>query len=265
MKTNLMRDKGKMLNKVLRILIIISMVVTTSYADYEGGGGGESVGGKGVITAELISNVAKSETVEKNLAADIQTRYSYMSPELSIYELLVKSKKTEELVAVRIESLTNKSTLATSFAPINTYKNENVWLGSKEIYDVVLRFRMKNSWINDNKVNGQDIRLLKWSKNQSQWMPLDVKEIGKDGNYTYFESGITESSILAMGIGAGAVQESSTNIEQSNKTGQAQPTEIGIEITPEKPQAKNPGFEAIVMMLAIFMIYIIRKKKHEKR
>jgi len=262
METNLRHGNGKILNKVLRILIIISIVVTTSYADYEGGGG-ESVGGKGVITAELISNVAKSETVEKNLAPDIQTRYSYTSPDLSIYELLVKSKKTEELVAVRVESLANKSILATNAAPINTYKNENVWLGSKDIYDVVVRFRMKNSWINDNKVNGQDIRLLKWSKNQSQWVLLEVKEIGKDENYTYFESGITESSILAMGIGA--VQESSTTIEQPEKTGQTQPTEIGIEITPEKPQAKNPGFETIVMMLAIFMIYIIRKKKHEKR
>lgn len=253
--------------------VVLTILVTTGFAtiasafdsDYGGGGGGGGgggTGGPGVITSELLSKIAKSETVERNLKTDIQTRYVYTSSEMSIYELLVKSKKDEEFVAIRVETLNNVSKIATSNAPGNVYKNENVWLGSKDIYDVILRFRVANSWINDNKVNKQYIQLLKWG---NSWTPLEVKEINSDENYTYFESAITQSSILAISANSGAstLEDVKPSIYPPTEVTNVPDGKDGKDADEKKDSKAVPGFEINIVIAIIAMVFIAFSKSRK--
>lgn len=264
MKENIKRNLRKFVVLTILVMVGLATIASAFDSDYGGGGGGGGSGGPGVITSELLSKVAKAETVERSLKTDTQTRYVYTSPEMSIYELLTKSKKDEEYVAIRVETLKDISKLATSNAPGNVYKNENVWLGSKDIYDVIVRFRVENSWIDNNKVNKQDIQLLKWG---NSWTPLGVKEINTDENYTYFESAITESSILAISANSKVegVEEIKPSIYPSTEV-----TKVADGEDAEKDRKVVPGFEIVITTMAIFIVYFnlytkTRKSKKSRK
>lgn len=241
---------------VITILVVIGLATIVSAFDSDYGGGGGGTGGSGVITSELLSKIIKAETTERSLKTDVQSRYIYTSPEMSIYELLAKSKKDEEYVAIRVETLKDVSKLATSNAPGNVYKNENVWFGSKDIYEVILRFRVENSWINNNNINKEDIQLLKWG---NSWTPLEVKEINSDENYTYFESAITESSVLAISANQEDIKPSiypptTVNVSDKNDID-------GKDGIDRKDSETVPGFDIIAAMIVFIFIFIIKSRK----
>jgi len=253
------RKLSKMLVTAFVLMAVLSINAASYDGYYEGVSSGKGSGGQGVITKEPFDNILKSETVEKDLTAGIWMLYPFISPELSIYELYVKSKESETYVAIRIEDLKDTSKIAKEKAPINIYKNENVWLGSSNIDDITVRFRVENSWISNNNVNREDIRLLKWD---NVWTPLGVKEINRDDNYTYFESRITESSILAIGSKG---ENETLPISTPIMTGNATPIQTESPLPTKSAPAKSPGFEIIAAITVITAIYIFRRNEKEMK
>ncbi|GFO96328.1 Ig family protein [groundwater metagenome] len=212
---------------------------------------GESTGGGGVTTSEPYENIAKAETLVKSLIANRTISYTFTAPEHGIYEVAVTGKENENDIAIRVEALKGTSKLVTASAPGTVYKNVNIWAGTKRIKEVLIRFKVENSWIDGNKVASGDIRMLKWDVNK--WVQLETSETTKDSTSTYYEAKTDSFSVFAI----------------SGVKGVAVPTAVQTPaetVTPVKtivPEAtpKTPGFGAIITIIAIALLVSFIKKR----
>lgn len=229
-----------------------------------GTGSGSSTGGNGVITKEPLSNIAKSETQENNLIAGRAVTYTFSNPGIPIYQLVVTGEENENLVAIRVELLNGTSKLAGESAPGNVYANINIWSGSNNIDNILTKFRIENSWIGDNNIAKSDINLVRW--NQNKWVSLETKEIDEDDIYTYFEAnttGLFETNVTGLSTFALSSVKSTTPISTTlpGVTGTTpNPVETTIQnIEIPKTTTKTSGFETVLAIIGISIIYIVRK------
>lgn len=221
----------------------------------DGTGTGTGTGGSGVITREPYDNIAKYESGERNLVASRPVTYSFTSPELAIYQVVITGKENENNAAVRVESLKSTSKLVKIDPPGTVYTNENVWAGTKRIGDVLIRFRVKNSWIETNNVARTDIQLLNWSG--IEWKPLESRMINKDSNYTYFESKTTGLSLFAIsGWGGVRVPLGTPVVTMPVET----PPAEKVSTTPTKTKA--PGFEIAAAIAVTLVVYRFGRKRY---
>jgi hypothetical protein len=79
-----------------------------------GGGGGAGTGGPGVVSSEPLDNVAKSETVTRNIVAGSPVTYAFVAPEHGIYEIVPTGKVSQNDIALRVEALKGTSKLVTA-------------------------------------------------------------------------------------------------------------------------------------------------------
>jgi PGF-pre-PGF domain-containing protein len=206
------------------------------------GGGGS---GGSVVTSEPLDNIAKAEMRVKNLIANNSVIYSLTTPELEIYLVVVTGKENEYDVAIRVESLKGTSRLVKIPALGTVYANTNVWLGTKRIKEVLIKFKVKNSWIDEKQVARSDIQLLRYIDNE--WKSLETKVINTDDMYTYYEAktlGLSNFAISAVKEGQLPPKE-----EVPTATENAILTETGKEAVPIE---KVPGFEVATAILTLF-------------
>lgn len=218
----------------------------TGSSGSSGSGGG---GGGGVTSGEPFSNIAKSETRDGSLTAGKPVAFTFKSPELAIYQILITGKENENDVNVKIEHLKGTSKLVSRPAPGTVYINENVWGNSKKITAVTLKFRVKNAWITGN-VQKENVKLLRWSDND--WKSLDTTVLNSDDTYTYFESQSAGLSSFAVS----AVKEGQVPVDTTTPSTIAT-TPISNESTPKKP---TPGFGMLVTVLVVSAIYLLRRR-----
>ena len=215
-----------------------------------GSSGSGSSGGGGVTSGEPFANIAKSETKDGSLTAGKPVAFTFKSPELAIHQILITGKESENDVTVRVESLKNTSKLVSRAAPGTVYINENVWVNSKKITGVTLKFRVTNAWITGSNVQKENIKLLRWSDND--WKALNTTVLTRDDTYTYFEAqsaGLSSFAVSAMKEGQVPVE---TTLPSTTVTTPAINT-----VTPKKP---TPGFGMLVAVLAISAIYLLRRR-----
>lgn len=246
---------------IVAILIIFSTVVTVGYG-YGSSSGGSSNSGRGITTSNIDSynNIAKYETVEKNLVYNKSIEYSFTTPEFCIYQILVNGRENEFSIPIRIEDLKNTSRYAKR-APGIVYRNENVWLGSTRINYIGIKFKIKNSWIDENGIDDSRLPyLLKW--NGTVWMVLKTNMTSKDGVYTYFESpkaGNSRIGIFAISAPAKKMNQT-TNVSSKNVE---QYEEVIPNIVEEKEKVDNkelPGFDVVIAIIALSLIYVSKRR-----
>lgn len=216
-------------------------------------------GNKAVISNEPYDNIAQYETITKNLVSNQTIDYSFRSPEFSIYKVFINGKNNEYDIPVRIDSLKNKSIYAKKLVPGTIYKNENILIGTKRINYVVLKFRVKNSWISDNKLGDDNPpRLLIW--NGTTWLILATNTTGKDDTYTYYD--VPKVGRFSLGVFA-----ISALPKKANKT---RPITLSTDediIIPEIEEIdtpnKVPGFDIIITIIGIIIsiTYIVIEGK----
>ncbi len=213
-----------------------------------GGGGGGSV-----MTSEPLSNIAKSEQHDQDLRANSQVTYNFVSPELRIYEIVVTGKVNEVDINLKVEALKGASKLAATPAPGIVYQNLNILAGTKQIKDVLIRFKVENAWMSGNNLVSGDIRLVRYDG--TKWEPLPTSETKKDGTHTYFEARTDSLSLFAItGMKAAA---------------SAAPPAAVATIPPRKEETKatstpggsTPGFEAIIAVAAFLALYMLWLKR----
>ncbi len=256
----------KIYNRLIKIIlitfIIFSITVVTGYGyGSNSGNGGSSGGSRGITTSNIdpYGNIVKYEVKEGNLMSNKTIEYSFTTPEFSIYQILLNSKENEYDISVRIEDLRNTSKYA-KLAPGIVYRNENVWLGSTRLNYIGVRFRVKNSWFEDNGLNdGRLPYLLKW--NGTVWIVLKTNMTGKDSVYTYFESPKAGNSR----IGIFAISAPIKMIGNTDATSKNIPEEEYEEIIPdiEEKEMKSkgiPGFGILIMIISLALIYINKKR-----
>lgn len=265
-----MKIYHRLIKIILTVFIIFSITVVTGYG-YGGssGNGGSSGGGMTTSNIDPYGNIVKYEVIDGNLFANKTIEYSFTTPEFSIYQVLLNSKENEYGISVRIEDLRNTSKLGNGLvkpAPGIVYRNENIGLGSSRLNYIGVRFRVKNSWLEDNGLNDSRIPyLLKY--NGTVWIVLKTNMTGKDNIYTYFESPKTGNSR----IGIFAISAPMKGIGNTNATPK------NIDITPEEYEEVVPDIEEketkskgisgfgilIIIVGATLALIYISKKRHK--
>lgn len=232
------------------ITVLPALTPTATQTSGRTGSSGSS-GGSGVTSGEPFANIAKSETKEGSLTAGKPVAFTFISPELAIHQILITGKENENNVSVRVESLKNTSKLVSRPAPGTVYVNTNVWVNSKKITGVTLKFRVTNAWITGSNVQKENIKLLRWSDND--WKALNTTVLTRDDTYTYFEAqsaGLSSFAVSAMKEGQVPVE---TTLPSTTVTTPA----INASTPGKKP---TPGFGMLVAVLAISAIYVLRRR-----
>ena len=214
-------------------------------------GSGGSTGGGGVASSEPFDNIAVYDRKEKNLIANTPVTYSF-KPGLGVYEIVITGKQNENFIAIRVEALKGTSKLVSVSPPGEVYKNINIWAGTKRIKEVLIRFKVENSWISQNNFATDEIKMLKWDS--SKWVELETSEKAKDDSYTYYEAKSQSLSMFAI-VGLKAVAMPTPTVEV---------TETPIKETPTPTPTKKkriPGFEAAMSLIAIAILIVFRNKR----
>lgn len=176
-----------------------------------GSSSSSSEGGGGVaMSPESYSNINNYEVKSNNLIYGKYVTFSFPY-KFSVYQIDVLGKQNEDDVEIRLEHLKGTSTLADK-TPIDiVYSNENMWISSKRVDKVLIKYKVLNSWINNNNLNKEEVKLIGYAYG---WRLLDNKIINSDDDFTYYESPSTGMSVFEI-IGL-KVQPSTTNTSSAS-------------------------------------------------
>ena len=233
------------------------------------GGGGDSGsggGGGGGKSAENVSNIEVIEKYDLQISKDALTAYRFTDRRNPIMYVNITGNTTLGIITASVEVLKNTSTLV-SFPPEGlVYKNANIWVGttgfatSKNIKDALIKFRVANSWMSENRVQNSAMVLEKWDG--SKWIQLETKFVSKDDTYSYFEGRTNSFSPFAIVAKTGGAQPTAT--ATSTPAGTPTPGPTG------KPgTGDEEGFPSWIIGLIILVIigaaayYFLVVKKNE--
>lgn len=255
-----MKINHRLIRIISAIFVIFSTIIMVGY----GYGGGGSTG-MSTSNIDPYSNIAKYEVAERNLVINQSVEYPFITPEFGIYQILVYGKENEYSVSVRVEDLKNTSKYAKKPALGIVYKNENIWLGSTRIKYIGIRFRVKNSWLEDNGINDSRFPyLLKWDG--TTWLVLKTNVTGKDDTYTYLESSKAGNSKIGI-FAISAPKKVSRTVSDTSKnvTIEDQYEEVIPKI--EEMEIKNKGAPTGLGIIAVIIggiivstVYMTRKR-----
>ncbi len=259
-----MIDKTMLISALIGALLLVSILSGNAAAtDYtlvvlppqsnetqqgSSSSGGSGVGGA-VVTSEPFTNIEKAETFDRRLIANTPVLYSYKTFELGIYEIVLTGKENEDDVPLRVEVLKGTSKLATISAPGMVYKNVNVWAGTKQIKKVLIRFKVENSWITDNNLASSDVKMVTWDG--SKWVQLETLKKSEDAVYTFYEAKTDALFIFSITGLKGEVVPTATQVIEM--------TEIPAKAIVTPKSKGTPGFELIMAITMILVVYILRR------
>lgn len=244
------------MNKIIYTIVIFAFLVvpSMSYEYSRGGSSSGGFGGAGVITCEALNNIIKTERHEVSIMKDIPVIYKFSEPDINIYQIYVTGNEDENDVALRIEYLKGISVCVGKPAPGKIYKYINVWIGSQNIKDAIIKFKVENSLFKNNQNAGIDV--YRWDKNNKEWIKLDITTVNRDDLYTNFEFNNKNFGPFAI-----SEVEEQTPITISPIATAEVTTTDSIEKIVETPKKKSPGFEIITsIMLILSIIYLFRRK-----
>jgi PGF-pre-PGF domain-containing protein len=228
----------------------------------------EGSGGEIITEAskDTYGNMLKYEKKSLDIVANELVNYSFTTLEPGIYEVSINGKNNEFDIPIKVEDLIGVSGYAGTYAPGTIYKNENVWIGTKRINYITVRFKVNNSWMEYNNLDNVSYpRLLKW--NGTAWLVIKTNIIGRDGKYTYLEApraGSTPLSIFAISAPRDVAKgdpwpTNTTNIGNGSKEQIVFPNESKTyEVEPKRAQ----GFDMMTTLAGIILvtILVIRKR-----
>lgn len=218
-----------------------------------GGGGG---GGGG--TAEPYDNILKYEIQEHDVFTT-PVSFKYVTQELGVYEVLVTSTQSD-IAALRIEVLKGTSKLVGSPAPGVVYKNINAWIDYKRIKNATMKFKVENSWMSDNRLSSDKIKMSKWDNISMKWTELITSATDSDDTYTYFESQTNSFSSFAIS-GINALPTFTNTDVQPITAGTTGASPEPIETSAGKHKDSVAFQIVIVAILIAIVFYVLKLKK----
>ncbi len=229
---------------------------TQTQAQSSGGGGGG--GGGGGPSGEEFKNIESKEAYEKYIAKDVSTSYVFRQAANPVSEVTITGNNNAGDIAVKTELLRGTSSLVSSPPPGLVYKNINIWVGTagfanpKNIKEAIIEFRIENSWLENNKLAGSEVRMVRWDG--SRWNELETAEKTKNNTYTYFEAKTQSFSSFAI---VGKITEKATPVETKPA---ATITVTQTTAAQELPVKETPAFEAISGVIAL-LIMVLKFRK----
>ncbi|MCX9083555.1 MAG: PGF-pre-PGF domain-containing protein [Candidatus Methanoperedens sp.] len=224
---------------------------------------GGSAGGGGAPSGEEFKNIEVSETYEKYISRGVPSSYIFRLVSNPVNEVSITSNTNAGDIAVKIEVLRDISSQVNRPASGIVYKNLNIIVGKfgfavpGNIKEAFIKFRVENSWIQENNLASSDIAMERWDG--SKWTPLETIEKSRDETYTFYESKTDTFSSFAI---TGSKPEAMPTVTSViTVTGTVIPTDA----TSEPVQAGNevPGFEAAGAILALTLMTLISGFKYK--
>ena len=223
------------------------------------GGSGGSTGGAGVSTSESFDNIEKAERHDKTLFADRPATYTFTATEHGVSEIVVTGEVTESNIALRVEALKGTSTSVSASAPGAVYKNINVWAGTTNIKEALIRFKVENSWLGSNNIAPGKVKMVRWDG--GKWVQLDTTQKTKDNSYTYYEAKTGGFSSFAI-VGLKEAEAVPTEVKATAKPTVVTTPTGDMTPAPEAMEDKeSPGFGAVAFISAMVLMVAIRNKE----
>ena len=229
-----------------------------------GGGGGSS--SRGGASGENYANIETSETEREYLSKGSRVTYNFDSEDNFINSITFTPLSNSGKVAVKVEILKSRSSLADSEAPDEVFINLNIWAGSsswatsEHISDPEIKFEVERSWIKENNIVESTIKLYRFS--DEEWKPLETTQIDKNENCLCFKAKTPGFSPFAI------TGKTSTSVAGEKDT-EAKSTESKDDISTQAPEQTSsrentgsPGFGSIagICMLLIAILILHRQK-----
>ena len=154
---------------------------------------------------------------------------------------------------MKVDALKDTSKLVGNPAPGAVYKNINIWIDFKRVKNAIIRYKIENSWIKDNGLSDDKIKMSKWDINNKRWIELSTITTNKDDSYTYFESqtDTIPASFAIHSIGDGKVNPTTIQTPVTNATSVIPATSVTkTSVIPAAPVATSkPRAEFEIGML----------------
>src|SRR5574341_1050039 len=233
--------------------VVPAGAVITPQPPSSGGGGG----GGGVTTDEPYENIEKAERHEKALIANAPVTYNFDVPEHGVEQIVVTGSENENDIPLRIEVLKGTAKVVTAAPSGIVYKNLNIIAGTKRIKKAVIKFRVENSWMQNNNLAGSDMKMLRW--NGGKWVELETKETNKDSAYTHFEA-TTEgfSHFAIIGTKGETMPAALPEVTQPGITQSV--TATATAVSPEVSPPINLAVVTVAILIAIAVVLYIRRR-----
>ena len=243
-----------------------------------GNGGGNSGASSGAGTSgENYSNIQYKERRELFINKDATTSYKFDNKRGPIISVDITGNENAGEVTWMMEVLKGRSSFLEISAPGNVYKNINIWIGTigfatpKKIkFPAKIAFRVDNSWIDENSIIRDNIKMVRWDG--KNWVTLDTLGKIKDSNYTYFDAntdGFTHFAITELKsnyvqivtptvVQTTVVQESPTLVDNQTPNQTDDMPEVSSRVS---LYGFDPFSILLIISLVIMVVYIIRKKE----
>ncbi|NJD77414.1 MAG: PGF-pre-PGF domain-containing protein, partial [Candidatus Methanoperedens sp.] len=222
-----------------------------------GGGGG------GGASGEAFSNIIVKEKYDMHIYKDKTTSYVFTNSSNPVSSVDITGNVNAGEINTAVEVLRNTSVLVKSPAPGKVYSNINIWVGTygfalpRNIKEAVIRFKVANSWIDENNVARSDVKMVRWDG--SQWTQIETKEKSKDNTYTYYDAMTDSFSSFAISGIKGVIVPVATRAVAS-ATVAAGPTQTANATKPGTTE-KAPGFGLLLAITVLGAIYLFRQNK----
>ncbi len=235
---------------------------TCSGSSSSGGGGG---GGGGGTSGENYSNIELKEKRDMHIFKDKVASYKFNTTDPIMYVNITGNISAGE-VTTMVEVLRNTSILVKNIsAPGLVYKNVNIWVGTagfaapKNIKQGVIGFRVRNSWIEENELTAEDVRLVKWDG--SGWGELETYETTKGSEHVYYEAVTDSFSPFAVTAKRSAQQPVIVIKTPAMPDETPAPEKTTIKQTSELNGGLLVGVVVLITMVAILAVFYLREKK----
>ncbi|TKJ17302.1 hypothetical protein CEE44_02080 [Candidatus Woesearchaeota archaeon B3_Woes] len=152
-------------------------------------------------------------------------------------EVIIKLRKTVSNVKLLLKKLKKPTFIKAADLVYEYFEFTQNNLETSDINEIVIRFRVKKSWLKKNNVKQSNISLRKY---HHQWEGVNTKQINEDKNYYYYESIIKHLSYFAI------VARKTEYVKVEKKI-----------ITTEKIKFTKYKFKKIFWFLIVFLILVI--------
>ena len=209
---------------------------------------------------EPYENIYKYE-VQEHSVYTTPVSFRYITPDLVVYEVMVTSLQSN-IASLRIEVLKDTSKFVEMPAPGIVYKNINAWMDYRRIKNATIVYKVENSWIDDNGLSAENVKMSKWDNNSRRWIELLTNMVNKDSQYTYFESQVDSFSSFAISgikiLPIAKIDRVTPSVTSAVSTSQVS---VNTDLMKQKDYKK---LEISVLAIVVVLIfYVLRIKKKE--
>ncbi len=240
----------------------------------EGSGGSSSKkssssgGGGGAGSVEDFSNIALKDVDNEFLRMNANVTYEFTRPGNDIQSISFYSLKNSGEIASTIEVLNNRSKLVTSDPEGIVYKYINIWVGKAgfatgaNLKDAVVQFKVNNSWIGENDISPESIRLQRYDG--TAWEALPTELVVNTPNYAIFRASTPGFSSFAITADKTSVNSTDTKLQATRSDQLVDPAQTeSVDHVQTQPKSSNFFVPVIaVILIGMFVAgYMYRKKK----